>query len=164
MQIEHAIAALLEIEKTVVEGAGAAAYAAVVANPEIFAGRKVGIVLSGGNVDMRLLSNVILRELSREGRILSLVIEIVDRPGCWRASPRWWARRAAISSKSAQPHDDRYLGQIGRSRHDGGGARRRARREIRAKLTRRRVHAARVNPPGLGAARGCVFPEHRLSI
>jgi threonine dehydratase len=79
--IEHAIAALLEIEKTVVEGAAAAAYAAVVANRALFAGRKVGIVLSGGNVDMRLLSNVIVREMSREGRIMSLVIEIVDMPG-----------------------------------------------------------------------------------
>jgi threonine dehydratase len=64
-----------------VEGAAAAAYAAVTANRELFAGRKVGLVLSGGNVDMRLLSNVIVRELSREGRILSLVIEIVDMPG-----------------------------------------------------------------------------------
>ena len=79
--IEHAIAALLEIEKTVVEGAAAAAYAAVTANRELFAGRKVGIILSGGNIDMRLLSNVILRELSREGRILSIVVEIEDRPG-----------------------------------------------------------------------------------
>ncbi len=79
--IEHAIAALLEIEKTVVEGAAAAAYAAVVANRALFAGRKVGIVLSGGNVDMRLLSNVIVREMSREGRIMSLVVEIVDMPG-----------------------------------------------------------------------------------
>ena len=79
--IECAIAALLEIEKTVVEGAGAAAYAAVIANRERFAGRKVGLVLSGGNIDMRLLSNVILRELTREGRILSLVVEIVDQPG-----------------------------------------------------------------------------------
>ena len=81
MQIEQALAALLEIEKTVVEGAGAAAYAAVVENKEKFAGRKVGIVLSGGNIDMRLLSNVILRELSREGRILSLEVMIEDRPG-----------------------------------------------------------------------------------
>ncbi len=80
-EIERAIATLLEIEKTVVEGAGAAPYAAVAANPEIFRGRKVGIVLSGGNIDMRLLSNVILREMSREGRILSLVVEIEDRPG-----------------------------------------------------------------------------------
>jgi len=80
-EVEHAIAALLEIEKTLVEGAGASPYAAVIANPALFAGRKVGLVLSGGNVDMRLLSNVILRELQREGRILSLIVEIVDRPG-----------------------------------------------------------------------------------
>ncbi|MBV9045758.1 MAG: threonine ammonia-lyase [Alphaproteobacteria bacterium] len=80
-QIEDALAALLEIEKTVVEGAAAAAFAAVRANAELFAGRKVGIVLSGGNIDMRLLSNVILRDLSREGRILSLEVEIEDRPG-----------------------------------------------------------------------------------
>ena len=80
-EIERAIASLLEIEKTVVEGAGAAAYAAVANNRALFAGKKVGIVLSGGNIDMRLLSNVILRELTREGRILSLLVEIEDRPG-----------------------------------------------------------------------------------
>jgi threonine dehydratase len=80
-EIERAIHALLEIEKTVVEGAAAAAYAAVAGNPEMFRGRKVGIVLSGGNIDMRLLSNVILRELSREGRILTIVVAIEDRPG-----------------------------------------------------------------------------------
>jgi threonine dehydratase len=80
-EIERAIAELLEIEKTVVEGAAAAAYGAVIGNRDLFAGKKVGIVLSGGNIDMRLLSNVILRELSREGRILSLVVEIEDRPG-----------------------------------------------------------------------------------
>jgi threonine dehydratase len=80
-EIERAIAALLEIEKTVVEGAAAAAYAAVVANADVFKGRKIGLVLTGGNIDMRLLSNVILRELSREGRILSVVVEIEDRPG-----------------------------------------------------------------------------------
>ena len=79
--IESAIVKLLEIEKTVAEGAGAAALAAVLANPELFKGRKTGIVISGGNIDMRLLSNVILRELAREGRILSLVITIDDRPG-----------------------------------------------------------------------------------
>jgi threonine dehydratase len=79
--LETAIVKLLEIEKTLVEGAGAAALAAVLANPGVFKGRKAGIVLSGGNIDMRLLSNVILRELAREGRILSLVIAIEDRPG-----------------------------------------------------------------------------------
>jgi threonine dehydratase len=80
-QIEQALAALLEIEKTVVEGAAAAAYAGVAANKELFHGRHVGIVLSGGNIDMRLLSNVILRELSRVGRLMSLEVEIEDRPG-----------------------------------------------------------------------------------
>jgi threonine dehydratase len=88
-EIEKAVAMLLEIEKTVVEGAAAAGYAAVAANPEIFRGKKVGIVLCGGNIDMRLLSNVILRELMREGRILSLVVEIQDQPG-------WLAKIATV--------------------------------------------------------------------
>lgn len=79
--IEHALAMILEIEKTLVEGAAAAGLAALLQNRERFAGRKVGIVLSGGNIDMRLLSNVILRELSREGRILTLDVAIEDRPG-----------------------------------------------------------------------------------
>jgi len=79
--IEHALAMLLEIEKTVVEGAAAAPFAALLTNPSLFAGRKVGLVLSGGNIDMRLLSNVILRELSREGRIMTLELQIEDRPG-----------------------------------------------------------------------------------
>ncbi|MBI1328473.1 MAG: threonine ammonia-lyase [Alphaproteobacteria bacterium] len=87
--IEKAIATLLEIEKTVVEGAGAAAFAAITANPHLFKGKKVGVVLSGGNIDMRLLSNVILRELLREGRILSLVVEIEDQPG-------WLAKIASV--------------------------------------------------------------------
>ncbi len=80
-QIEHAIADLLEIEKTIVEGAGAAAYAAVLAHPSRFKGKKVGLVLSGGNIDMRLLSNLMLRVMSRQGRILSVSIEMDDRPG-----------------------------------------------------------------------------------
>jgi threonine dehydratase len=79
--IEHALAMLLEIEKTVVEGAAAAPLAALLTNPSPFAGRRVGLVLSGGNIDMRLLSNVILRELSREGRIMTLELQIEDRPG-----------------------------------------------------------------------------------
>ena len=79
--IESAVVKLLEIEKTLAEGAGAAALAAVLANPDLFRGRKVGILISGGNIDMRLLSNIVLRELAREGRILSLAITIEDRPG-----------------------------------------------------------------------------------
>lgn len=79
--IEAAVVKLLEIEKTLAEGAGAAALAAVLSNPTLFAGRNIGVVISGGNIDMRLLSNVILRELAREGRILSLIVSIEDRPG-----------------------------------------------------------------------------------
>jgi threonine dehydratase len=80
-EIEASMVKLLEIEKTLAEGAGAAALAAVLSHANLFAGRSTGIVISGGNVDMRLLSNVILRELAREGRIMSLVVSIEDRPG-----------------------------------------------------------------------------------
>jgi threonine dehydratase len=80
-EIEHALAMILEIEKTVIEGAAAAGFAALLAHAGQFKARQVGIVLSGGNIDMRLLSNVILRELTREGRIILLVLQIEDRPG-----------------------------------------------------------------------------------
>jgi threonine dehydratase len=79
--MEQALAMMLEIEKTMVEGAAAAGLAAVLKNPGLFEGRKVGIVISGGNIDMRMLSNVILRELAREGRILALDVAIADQPG-----------------------------------------------------------------------------------
>ncbi|MCC6827194.1 MAG: threonine ammonia-lyase [Novosphingobium sp.] len=80
-QLERALALLLQIEKTVVEGAGAAGLAAVLAYPEHFAGRKVGIVLSGGNIDTRLLTNVLLRDLVRSGRLARLRLTLQDRPG-----------------------------------------------------------------------------------
>jgi threonine dehydratase len=80
-QIEGAIATLAQIEKTVVEGAGAAGLAAILANPDLFRGRRVATVLSGGNIDMRLLANVLMREMAREGRLLSVLIAIEDRPG-----------------------------------------------------------------------------------
>jgi threonine dehydratase len=80
-EIEHALAMILEIEKTMIEGAAAAGFAALLAHAARFKARQVGIVLSGGNIDMRLLSNVILRELTREGRIILLVLQIEDRPG-----------------------------------------------------------------------------------
>jgi threonine dehydratase len=80
-QLETAIVSLLTIEKTLVEGAGAAALAAVLAEPERFAGKSVGLVLSGGNIDQRLLSSVIQRDLVRAGRLARLRIQIPDRPG-----------------------------------------------------------------------------------
>jgi threonine dehydratase len=80
-QIERAVAMLIAIEKTVVEGAGAAGLAAVLAAPERFAGRNVGLVLTGGNIDTRLIASVLTRELAREGRLTQIAIDIVDRPG-----------------------------------------------------------------------------------
>ena len=80
-QIERAVAMLIAIEKTVVEGAGAAGLAAILAAPERFAGRKVGLVLTGGNIDTRLIASVLTRELAREGRLTEIAIDIVDRPG-----------------------------------------------------------------------------------
>lgn len=79
--IETAMVRLLESEKIVAEGAGAAGLAAVMAHPERFAGRRVGVVVSGGNVDLRLLSSVILRELARGGRLARLRVAITDQPG-----------------------------------------------------------------------------------
>jgi threonine dehydratase len=83
--IEHAVALLVGIEKTVVEGAGAAGLAAILANPERYKGRKVGTVLCGGNIDTHLLANVLVRELVRCGRIARLRIAAQDRPGALAA-------------------------------------------------------------------------------
>jgi len=79
--IERAIALFLEVEKTVAEGAGAAALAALLSHPQHFVGRKVGLVLSGGNIDTRLLASVLLRGLVRDGRIVRLRLMIGDLPG-----------------------------------------------------------------------------------
>src|ERR1700704_1746857 len=80
-QIEHALSLLITIEKSVTEGAGAAGLAAVLAPQERFRGRKLGLVLTGGNIDTRLLSGVLTRQLAREGRLSQLRFDIVDRPG-----------------------------------------------------------------------------------
>jgi threonine dehydratase len=80
-EIERAVADLINIEKTVVEGAGAVGLAAVQAKPAPFAGRNVGLVLTGGNIDTRLIASVLTRELAREGRLTQLSLDIVDRPG-----------------------------------------------------------------------------------
>ncbi len=80
-ELERAVSLLLQIEKTVVEGAGAAGLAAVLAHPERFAGKKLGLVLCGGNIDPRLLANVLLRDLARSGRLARLRVTLQDRPG-----------------------------------------------------------------------------------
>lgn len=79
--IEAAIATLIEIEKTVVEGAGAIPLAAVLSEPEHYRGKKLGLVLSGGNIDTRLLANVLQREMIRSGRLSRISVDLRDVPG-----------------------------------------------------------------------------------
>jgi threonine dehydratase len=79
--IESAIQMLIEEEKIVAEGAGAAPLAALLAKREVFLGKKVGLVISGGNIDSRLLASVLLRGLAREGRLARLRVELADLPG-----------------------------------------------------------------------------------
>ena len=79
--IEKAVIQMLEIEKTVTEGAGAAALAALMSDPGRFVGRKIGLIVSGGNIDTRTLANVLMRGLVRDGRLIDLVVEISDKPG-----------------------------------------------------------------------------------
>jgi threonine dehydratase len=78
---ERAVALYCNVEKTVVEGAGAASLAALLAFPERFRGKNCGLVITGGNIDTRLLASVLTRELVREQRIVSLRIIGDDRPG-----------------------------------------------------------------------------------
>jgi threonine dehydratase len=79
--LERAVGLLITIEKTVVEGAGAAGLAALISAPEIYRGRRVGLVLCGGNIDTRLLASVLTRELARDGRLSQLAVDLPDRPG-----------------------------------------------------------------------------------
>ncbi len=79
--IEQAIVMLLEIEKTVVEGAGAASLAAVLRQPERFRGRRVGLVLCGGNIDPLVLAAIIERGMVRAGRLARVRVEVRDLPG-----------------------------------------------------------------------------------
>jgi threonine dehydratase len=79
--LERSVAELINIEKTVVEGAGAAGLAAILADTDCFRGRKVATVLCGGNIDTRLLASVLTRDLARQGRLAQLTIDLQDRPG-----------------------------------------------------------------------------------
>jgi threonine dehydratase len=79
--LERAVNAYLTLQKTMAEGAGAAGLAAMLVKPDIFRGRKVGLILSGGNIDPRILASIMVRELEREDRIVSFRLTIPDRPG-----------------------------------------------------------------------------------
>lgn len=80
-RIEEATALFVEIEKSVVEGAGAAPLAAVLQYAELFRGRRTALIASGGNIDARVLTSVLLRGLARSGRLIRLNVEVPDRPG-----------------------------------------------------------------------------------
>ena len=79
--IERAVNIFLTLQKTMAEGAGAAGLAAMLADPNRFADRKVGLILCGGNIDPRILASIMVRELERETRIVSFRLTIPDRPG-----------------------------------------------------------------------------------
>ncbi len=79
--LERAVNAYLTLQKTMAEGAGAAGLAAMMASPERFAGKRVGLILCGGNIDPRILASIMVRELERECRIVSFRLTIPDRPG-----------------------------------------------------------------------------------
>ena len=79
--VEQAIVMLLEIEKTLVEGAGAAGLAALIKHPHRFAGKRVGLVLSGGNIDPMLLASIIERGMVRAGRLARIQVNARDVPG-----------------------------------------------------------------------------------
>ena len=86
--LERAVAMLVGIEKTVVEGAGAAGLAAMLSEPSRFRGKKVATILCGGNIDTHLLANVLVRDLVREGRIARLRVAVQDQPGALAAITR----------------------------------------------------------------------------
>jgi threonine dehydratase len=79
--IEQAINAYLTLQRTIAEGAGAAGLAGLLSDPDRFAGKRVGLVLCGGNIDPRLLSKIVVRELARDGKLVSIRIDTPDRPG-----------------------------------------------------------------------------------
>jgi threonine dehydratase len=79
--LERAVNAYLTLQKTMAEGAGAAGLAAMLAKPERFRGRNVGLVLCGGNIDPRILASIMVRELERDERMVSFRLTIPDRPG-----------------------------------------------------------------------------------
>ena len=79
--LEQAVNAYLTLQKTMAEGAGAAGLAAILANPERFRGRRTGLLLSGGNIDPRILASIMVRELERDNRIVSFRLTLPDRPG-----------------------------------------------------------------------------------
>jgi threonine dehydratase len=109
IDLEEAVLALLEIEKTVAEGAGAAALAAVMHHRAQFSGRRVGVVLSGGNIDLLVLASIIERGLARKQRLVRLRVQLPDRPGALADVTRILAEGAA---NVIEIHHERAFGRV----------------------------------------------------
>ena len=107
--IEEAIVMLLEIEKTVVEGAGGAPLAAVLRNAQRFRGRRVGLVLGGGNIDPLMLAEIIQRGMVRSGRLARIVVEVRDLPG---SLAKVTACVAELNANIEQVHHQRAFTQL----------------------------------------------------
>jgi threonine dehydratase len=107
--IEQSIVMLLEIEKTVAEGAAAVVLAALVRNPTRFAGRKVGLVLTGGNIEPLTLAFIMERGLARSGRLVRLTVELRDLPG---ALAQVTGQLAAMGANIEQVHHQRTFTQL----------------------------------------------------
>jgi threonine dehydratase len=86
--LEQAVGLLIEIEKTIAEGAGAAALAALLSHRDRFAGQRVGILISGGNIDPIVIARVIERDLARTSRLVRLRIVLPDQPSALAAVTR----------------------------------------------------------------------------
>ena len=188
--LERAVNAYLTLQKTMAEGAGAAGLAAMLAKPERFRGRKVGLILCGGNIDPRILASVMVRELEREDRIVSFRLTIPDRPGVLgQIATRLGRARRQYSRGRAPAAVPRCAGQGRQARRDGGNARsgaraRRFSRRWRPKATSRygstrattRMEIAQARAAALRRGcrhvvatandrlRGCVLREKELRI
>ena len=127
-QLERAVNAYLTLQKTMAEGAGAAGLAAMLAEPKRFAGKKVGLILCGGNIDPRILASIMVRELERERAASSRSASpFPDRPGILgQIASRTRRTRRQYSGGRSQAAVSRRAGQGRAARRDGGDARSRA--------------------------------------
>ena len=153
--IERAVNAFLTLQKAMAEGAGAAGLAAMLAEPERFRGRKVGLILCGGNIDPRILASIMVRELERADRIASFRLTIPDRPGILgQIATRLGELGANILSVDHHrlvPRRSRQRRQARRHRRDAG---RRPRRGDFSRVRRRRLSAgAHAKRHGAGVKR-----------
>ncbi len=142
-QLERAVNAYLTLQKTMAEGAGAAGLAAMLVEPERFRGRKVGLILCGGNIDPRILASIMVRELERDDRIVSFRLTIPDRPGVLgQIATRLGRARRQHPRGRSPPAVPRRAGQGRQARRHGRDPRPRPRRgDFRGRCSGRRLRS-----------------------